>query len=108
MAARTVVPGAGAGVLRPWPNRLPGRRAAHRTAEALESIVEGELEYLRALPIHLRTRPAEVLAQLATLATDHRHRARGWIGRDELRRCIARALAEIDRVAAESPRKGRP
>ncbi len=70
-------------------------------ADFLDGLVDTELEFVRRLPVHLRARPAEVLAVLVMLAQDHRHFAQGWISRRELRRRAQHALDELDAVRAQ-------
>lgn len=67
-------------------------------ADFLDRLVDIELEFIRRLPVHLRSRPAEALAVLVILAQDHRHYAQGWISRRQLRSRAERALAELDRL----------
>ncbi|MGH3978608.1 MAG: hypothetical protein ACRDRZ_06350 [Pseudonocardiaceae bacterium] len=78
--------------------RVGRRRActARFEAEFLDGLVDAGLEFVRRLPVHLRGRPAEVLAVLVMLAADHRHYAQGWISRRELRRRTQRAIADLD------------
>jgi len=71
-------------------------RSARRGTDVLDELVDTELEFIRRLPAHLRTRPAEVLAVLVLLAQDHRHYAQGWISRRELRRRARVALDDLD------------
>lgn len=106
VGARTVSLAARVPRLGPITDRFGSRRAAQRTADLLDGIVDGELAFVRALPMHLRSRPAEVLALVATLAQEYRRRARGWIGHRELRRRVERAVAEIDRIVDEPRRAG--
>lgn len=70
-------------------------------ADFLDGLVNAELEFMRRLPVHLRARPAEVLAVLVMLAQDHRHYAQGWISRRELRRRVQCALDELAAVRAQ-------
>lgn len=98
MAVQPVDP-AGPTLLAPRRSLLGLRRRtriARDTAEFLDRLVDAELEFLRRLPVHLRSRPAEALAVLVILAQDYRHYVLGWIGRKELRRRSERALAELD------------
>lgn len=80
--------------------RLLGRwrrtRLARDTADVLDRLVDAELEFLRRLPVHLRSRPAEALAVLVMLAQDNRYYALGWISRRELARRSERALSDLD------------
>lgn len=71
-------------------------RTARWDADFLDGLVDTELEFVRRLPVHLRTRPAEVLAVLVLLAQDHRHYAQGWISRREMRRRARVALDDLD------------
>lgn len=71
-------------------------RTARWDADFLDALVDAELEFVRRLPVHLRARPAELLAVLAMLAQDHRHYAQGWISRRELRRRVQVALDDLD------------
>jgi hypothetical protein len=71
-------------------------RTAQLEADFLDRLVDAELEFVRRLPVHLRSKPAEALAVLAMLAADHRHYAQGWISRRELRRRVEQALADLD------------
>lgn len=88
-----------------WTRAAPGRpvfgrwrrgRAAICSADVLDRLVDAELEFVRRLPVHLRSRPAEALAVLVMLAQDHRHYAQGWISRRELRRRSERAVSDLD------------
>ena len=64
------------------------RQQAGRTAELIERIVDAELDLIRALPVHLRSGPAERLAPMVTLAQAHRYYSAGWLSRREFhRRC---------------------
>lgn len=81
---------------RPVLGRWLRARAARDTADVLDHLVEAELDFLRRLPVHLRSRPAEALAVLVMLAQDHRHYALGWLSRRELRKRSARALSDLD------------
>lgn len=67
---------------------LRGRslRKAAMTADLLDRIVDRDLVLVRAMPMHLRARPAEKLANLVMLAQTYRHYATGWISRRELQR----------------------
>ncbi|MGH4017434.1 MAG: hypothetical protein ACRDSL_26630 [Pseudonocardiaceae bacterium] len=71
-------------------------RTARLEADFLDRLVDAELEFIRRLPVHLRSRPAEALAVLVMLAQDHRHYAQGWISRRALRRRAERAVADLD------------
>ena len=71
-------------------------RTAQLEADFLDRLVDAELEFVRRLPVHLRGKPAEALAVLAMLATDHRHYAQGWITRRQLRHRVVQALADLD------------
>lgn len=66
--------------------RSPSRTQAALVAEALDHIVERDLELLRALPADRRGAHADRLAAIVMLAQAYRHFARGWINRRELRR----------------------
>jgi hypothetical protein len=66
--------------------RARSRRQAAATATLLDRIVDRELALMRAMPVHLRARQVDKMAALVMLAQAHRHHARGWIGRRELRR----------------------
>lgn len=76
--------------------RLRRSRTARWDADFLDGLVDTELEFVRRLPVHLRARPAEMLAVLVMLAQDHRHYAQGWISRRELHRRADEALQELD------------
>lgn len=71
-------------------------RTARLEADFLDRLVDAELEFIRRLPVHLRSKPAEALAVLVMLAQDHRHYAQGWISRRTLRRRAERAMADLD------------
>ncbi|MFN2494489.1 MAG: hypothetical protein ABR608_01065 [Pseudonocardiaceae bacterium] len=71
-------------------------RTAQLEADFLDRLVDAELEFVRRLPVHLRSKPAEALAVLAMLAADHRHYAQGWISRRQLQHRVQRALADLD------------
>lgn len=71
-------------------------RTARLEAEFLDRLVDAELEFIRRLPVHLRSKPAEALAVLVMLAQDHRFYAQGWISRRQLRLRAQRALVELD------------
>jgi len=71
-------------------------RTARLEADFLDRLVDAELEFVRRLPVHLRSKPAEALAVLVMLAQDHRHYAQGWISRRQLRCRAQRALIELD------------
>lgn len=75
-------------------------RTARLEADFLDRLVDAELEFIRRLPVHLRSRPAEALAVLVMLAQDHRHYAQGWISRRTLRRRAERAVTDLDRLRA--------
>lgn len=77
-------------------HRWRSTRTARLEADFLDGLVEAELEFVRRLPVHLRSRPAEVLAVLVMLAADYRHHAQGWISRRELRRRAQQALDDLD------------
>lgn len=82
--------------------RLVWRRSRPRAvqvAELLDWIVDHDLELVRALPVHRRTRPVERLAALVMLAQAYRHYSAGWIGRRELRRRSRQAFEELEAVA---------
>lgn len=81
---------------RPLLGRWRRGRAARDTADVLDGLVAAELEFLRRLPVHLRSRPAEAIAVLVMLAQDHRYYALGWLSRRELRRRSERALSDLD------------
>lgn len=70
------------------PSLVAGRRLrqATATADLLDHIVDRDLELVRALPPHQRSRPADKLAALVLLAQAYRHYAAGWISRRELQR----------------------
>lgn len=69
---------------------------AQLEADFLSRLVDVELEFIRRLPVHLRSKPAEALAVLVMLAQDHRYYAQGWISRRRLRDRVQRALVELD------------
>ncbi|MCA1673129.1 MAG: hypothetical protein LC799_13330 [Actinobacteria bacterium] len=71
-------------------------RTARLEADFLDRLVDAELEFIRRLPVHLRSKPAEALAVLVMLAQDHRHYAQGWISRRALRHRAERAVADLD------------
>lgn len=73
-----------------------GHRAAAREADFLNDVVDSQLEFIRALPMHQRDELAEALAVLVMLAQDHRHYGLGWISRRELRHRTDRALGRLD------------
>lgn len=81
---------------RPLLGRWWRTRLARDTADVLDRLVDAELEFLRRLPVHLRSRPAEALAVLVILAQDHRCYALGWLSRRELARRSERALSDLD------------
>jgi hypothetical protein len=70
----------------------PSRHQAARVAEALDHIVERDLELIRAVPIGRRAAHADRLAAIVMLSQAYRHFARGWINRRELRRRVQAAL----------------
>jgi hypothetical protein len=70
----------------------PSRHQAARVAEALDHIVERDLELLRAIPVERRAAHVDRLAAIVLLAQAYRHFARGWINRRELRRRARAAL----------------
>lgn len=78
----------------PVDRRSSSRRSAD-TAALLHRIVDRDLALVRALPEHLRARPAHRLANLVLLAQAYRHHAAGWIGRRELRRRSRAILDEL-------------
>jgi hypothetical protein len=71
-------------------------RTALLEADFLDRLVDAELEFIRRLPVHVRSKPAEALAVLVMLAQDHRHYAQGWISRRRLRHRVQRAVADLD------------
>lgn len=71
-------------------------RTARLEADFLDHLVDVELEFIRRLPVHLRSRPAEALAVLVMLAQGYRHYAQGWISRRQLRCRVEGALADLD------------
>ncbi|MPZ67615.1 MAG: hypothetical protein GEU83_19680 [Pseudonocardiaceae bacterium] len=93
---------------RPWLGRWRRTRAARDTADVLDRLVEAELDFLRRLPVHLRSRPAEALAVLVMLAQDHRYYVLGWLSRRELRRRSERALSDLDALRVSFDMMGPP
>jgi hypothetical protein len=77
---------------RRWFRFGTSRPQAARVAEALDRIVERDLELLRALPLDRRGAHADRLAAIVMLAQAYRYFARGWINRRELRRRAQAAL----------------
>jgi hypothetical protein len=75
-------------------------RTARLEADFLDRLVNAELEFVRRLPVHLRSKPAEALAVLVMLAQDHRYYAQGWISRRTLRARAERAIIELDWLRA--------
>jgi hypothetical protein len=73
--------------------RGPSRPQAARVAEALDRIVERDLELVRAIPLNRRAAYTDRLAGIVMLSQAYRHFARGWINRRELRRRVQAALA---------------
>ena len=71
----------------------PSRAQAARVAEALDRIVERDLELVRAIPLDRRAAYTDRLAAIVMLSQAYRHFARGWINRRELRRRVEAALA---------------
>jgi hypothetical protein len=71
-------------------------RTAQLEAEFLDRLVDAELEFIRRLPVHLRSKPAEALAVLVMLAQSHRHYAQGWISRRELRGRAESSITALD------------
>lgn len=71
----------------------PSRQQAARVAQALDRIVERDLELVRALPMDRRAARVDRLAAIVTLSQAYRCFARGWINRRELRRRVQAALA---------------
>ena len=72
----------------------PSRRQAACTAEALNRIVDRDLELIRAMPPDRRSRQVDRLVAIVLLSQAYRHFAAGWIGRRELRERTRFALAE--------------
>ncbi|MGI9062641.1 MAG: hypothetical protein ACR2FQ_02295 [Pseudonocardiaceae bacterium] len=101
------------GAVRDWATgprfgRLRRTATARWDADVLDGLVDAELGFVRGLPVHLRSCPAEVLALMVMLAQDHRHYAQGWITRRELRRRAQCALDDMDAVRAQLAPLGPP
>ncbi len=60
-------------------------RRAGRAADVIDARIDNELEGLQTIPVHQRTKPAEVLTLLVALAKTYREYAQGGIDRTELR-----------------------
>lgn len=73
----------------------PSRHQAARVAEALDRIVERDLELLRTIPLERRAAHVDRLAAIVLLSQAYRHFARGWINRRELRRRLQNALTAV-------------
>ncbi|MBB5154251.1 hypothetical protein [Saccharopolyspora phatthalungensis] len=65
---------------------IPGWRRARalRCAQVLDEVVNSQVGLLPQLPVELRRRCADQLAELVLLAQSYRHFAAGWISRQEL------------------------
>ncbi|MDA3629038.1 hypothetical protein OU415_26630 [Saccharopolyspora sp. WRP15-2] len=72
------------------------RTRALRSAQVLDDVVDSQAASLSLLPPDLRRRQADHLAELALLAQDYRHYAKGWITRRELERRGRAALLRLE------------
>lgn len=73
------------GVLVPRVRPVWGARRARSAADFIDALVDSELELLAMLPVHRRTKPAEVLTVLVILANSYRAFGRNEIDKVELR-----------------------
>jgi hypothetical protein len=91
----------------PLLSRMVRRRSrAMHAAVLLDRVVDRDLELVRVLPVHRRTRPVERLAALVMLAQAYRHYSAGWISRRELRHRSRQAFAELNSAVLASLREG--
>ena len=73
------------GVLVPRVGPVWSARRARHAADVIDARIDNELEGLQTIPVHQRTKPAEVLTLLVALAKTYRAYAQGGIDRAELR-----------------------
>lgn len=73
------------GVLVPRVRPVRSARGARHAADVIDARVDHELEGLQTIPVHQRTKPAEVLTLLVALAKTYREYAQDGIDRAELR-----------------------
>jgi hypothetical protein len=76
---------------------IPGWRRARalRCAQVLDEVVNAQVELLPHLPVEIRQRSADHLAELVLLGQAYRHFAAGWISRRELEHRGEAALVRL-------------
>ncbi|MGP4018577.1 hypothetical protein [Saccharopolyspora sp. 5N708] len=72
------------------------RARARRCAQVLDEVVNSQVELLPQLPVEMRQRCADHLAELVLLGQAYRHFAAGWISHRELEH---RGQATLRRLA---------